>query len=208
MQEAFSNTGLKALTIPEGVATLGERSFAGCLRLKTVSLPGSLRFIDESAFDGIDEGVVFHVVQGSYAHNWVRRHRRAVCVFEARREEDPQVLDRTSKMIKDRGFTFRPTSDGALEVASVLKAHRSRSHLSIPSVVNGAAVIGIGERAFRGVSRLRTLEVPDHVKWIRTKAFRECPEMSEVGIKGGRSEERRVGEEGQSTCGVHVRVID
>ncbi len=45
-------TGLKEITIPEGVTVIGAFAFDGCSNLTTVNLPSSLHTIDQFAFEG------------------------------------------------------------------------------------------------------------------------------------------------------------
>ncbi|MBE6970280.1 MAG: leucine-rich repeat domain-containing protein [Ruminococcaceae bacterium] len=47
---AFSGTGLRTLTLPEGLAAIGELSFTLCAALETVRLPDSLCSVGEGAF--------------------------------------------------------------------------------------------------------------------------------------------------------------
>ncbi len=48
---AFSDSGLKSITIPEGITTIGFGMFAYCSRLASVTLPSSVTSIEAKAFD-------------------------------------------------------------------------------------------------------------------------------------------------------------
>lgn len=50
--DAFSGTALVSVAVPEGVVTIGERAFADCPSLKSISLPSTLNSIAPSAFSG------------------------------------------------------------------------------------------------------------------------------------------------------------
>ena len=52
--EAFANTDLVAVRIPEGCTAIGERAFAGCADLLYVWIPQSVLTVAETAFEGCD----------------------------------------------------------------------------------------------------------------------------------------------------------
>lgn len=47
---AFEYTGLREISIPDSVKSIGENTFAGCEQLKRVELPGQLKEIKENTF--------------------------------------------------------------------------------------------------------------------------------------------------------------
>ena len=49
---AFYNSGLKSVTIPEGVMEIGQGTFCFCEDLQSVTIPGSVTQIGEQAFNG------------------------------------------------------------------------------------------------------------------------------------------------------------
>ncbi len=51
-KNAFFESGVKTITIPNGVKTIGEQAFQGCARLTSINLPESLTSIGGSAFSG------------------------------------------------------------------------------------------------------------------------------------------------------------
>ena len=48
----FSNTGLKSITLPDGLEVIGKNAFSGATNLKSVTLPDSLEVIGKNAFSG------------------------------------------------------------------------------------------------------------------------------------------------------------
>ena len=70
---AFYNCkNLQEVLIEEGAEFIGEAAFVGGAALKLVSLPASLTYIWDDAFDGF--AGEFKVVQGSYAENYVKTY--------------------------------------------------------------------------------------------------------------------------------------
>ena len=49
---AFKNSGVTEVTLPEGLITIGDDAFYRCKDLKTVNIPGSVRYIEFQAFSG------------------------------------------------------------------------------------------------------------------------------------------------------------
>jgi hypothetical protein len=49
---AFANSSIISITIPEGVKSIENRCFEGCSYLKTISLPKGLQYIGAYAFNG------------------------------------------------------------------------------------------------------------------------------------------------------------
>lgn len=63
------------MTLTEGVTNIGEGAFAYCSKLETVTLPGSLTVVDDSAFYRCGTGLTFTVVKGSWAENYCRNNK-------------------------------------------------------------------------------------------------------------------------------------
>lgn len=82
----FSNCkGLKEFVVPSSITRIENGAFTGCISLEKVVIPPSVTFIQDratqgsitalGAFNACDfNKLVFYVVDGSYAHNWAKRH--------------------------------------------------------------------------------------------------------------------------------------
>ena len=71
--EAFENTGIGYVEIPEGVRSIGNRAFADCAELKYIRIPDSVISIAPDAFDGSPQ-VVFLTQEGSTAADYAQLH--------------------------------------------------------------------------------------------------------------------------------------
>lgn len=68
--EAFvGNSTIQSVVAPDGLQVIGTRAFADCAKLKCITLPDSVSYIAEDAFENTPDVVIFASV-GSYAWQW------------------------------------------------------------------------------------------------------------------------------------------
>ena len=68
--EAFvGNSTIQAVVAPDGLQVIGTRAFADCANLKCITLPDTVSYIAEDAFENTPDVVIFASV-GSYAWQW------------------------------------------------------------------------------------------------------------------------------------------
>lgn len=68
--EAFvGDNSIRSVVAPEGLIVIGTRAFADCANLKCITLPDSVSYIAEDAFENTPDVVIFASV-GSYAWRW------------------------------------------------------------------------------------------------------------------------------------------
>ena len=70
---AFEGIAVTSVVIPDGVTEIGSRAFADCPALMEVTIPTSVTFIAQDAFEGSDM-VVIVCGEGSYAAEWAAAH--------------------------------------------------------------------------------------------------------------------------------------
>ena len=52
--------------------------------------------------------------------------------------------------------------------------------LTIPATVNGYKVVRVGDAAFEGNANLTTIDLPDSIQTIGSRAFANCTSLSEI----------------------------
>lgn len=71
--EAFvGNSMIQSVVAPDGLQVIGTRAFADCANLKCITLPDSVSYIAEDAFENTPDVVIFASV-GSYAWQWAEK---------------------------------------------------------------------------------------------------------------------------------------
>lgn len=71
--EAFvGNSTIQSVVAPDGLQVIGTRAFADCANLKCITLPDSVSYIAEDAFENTPDVVIFANV-GSYAWQWAEK---------------------------------------------------------------------------------------------------------------------------------------
>lgn len=71
--EAFvGNSTIQSVVAPDGLQVIGMRAFADCANLKCITLPDSVSYIAEDAFENTPDVVIF-ASAGSYAWQWAEK---------------------------------------------------------------------------------------------------------------------------------------
>ncbi len=71
--EAFANTKLSAVVIPDGCTHIGYKAFANNMALVYVYIPNSVQYIADDAFSGSDN-INIHCAPNSAAANYASSH--------------------------------------------------------------------------------------------------------------------------------------
>ena len=176
---AFINSGLKEIKLPEGFKTIADYTFSDCRSLKTVSLPSSLESIGSNAFSAcfaleyieIPDGVL-HIGKQAFM-NCLALKSIAL-----------------PNSITDIGYA-------AFEnCREMISAHLPESITSIPGnlfcscprlqeVNIPAGVQTIGDYAFRYCEELEQINLPAGLTDIGTGAFYQCEKAESVTIPSG-----------------------
>ena len=73
-QMAFSDCALlTSVTLPSTLTSIGDCAFDGCAKLKSITIPSSVVSIGDDAFDGCDE-LVIRCSEGSYAQTYAEEN--------------------------------------------------------------------------------------------------------------------------------------
>ncbi|MBP1578853.1 MAG: leucine-rich repeat protein [Oscillospiraceae bacterium] len=142
---------IKAVTIPEGITTIGKKSFAKAADLIKVSIPSTVTIISESAFEQctslISAPLHDKIIEiGTNAFKGCSSMKTAT------------IYGSTTKI-----------NDGAFQDCT------SISSISLPN-----SVTEVGEEAFRNCSSMTTLKLSESLSEIKRGTFAQCLMLSSI----------------------------
>lgn len=126
--EAFEGIAAESITFSNSLLSIGERAFANNRYLKIVSIPESVKYIGDHAFDGSKDLVIYGLVK-SYVAEWAREHDISfassenvpdyskerskiriaeICILLSFICCDSEMIQRLRKHAKNAGRSMRP----------------------------------------------------------------------------------------------------
>lgn len=154
-EDAFSETNLEELSLPDSLKTIPECAFAGDNTLKKVRFPSKLEKIEESAFQECIKLTSVNIESveqiGNYAFS------------ECDGLESVTV-----------GNGLKKIGESAFDECENLK-----------TVILPDGLEEIGESAFYGCAGLKEIRLPDSVKKIGSSAFENCGSLEKIVIPKG-----------------------
>ncbi|MBE7051651.1 MAG: leucine-rich repeat domain-containing protein [Ruminococcaceae bacterium] len=143
---------IKSVRIEEGVTIIGERTFADCTNISTLSLPNSLTIISDYAFEecGIANLTIPNNVThiGSYAFNGCTKLQNFV------------LGDNVSSI---DSYAFYACS-------------------SLKNIVLNIKLEHVGDYAFAGCDSAEYIEIQENVNLIGSEAFISCNNLKEIKV--------------------------
>lgn len=155
--EAFSDSGLVRVVLPEGITSIGRGAFKNNLQLREISLPSSLRTIGESAFSScsqLERIVIPDRVEEIPSSAFMRCLNLKEVVFP-----------RNLRTIGD--YAFAVTGMTALELPYGLET--------------------VGTYAFYGNMGLTRVTLPNSIKRMENFAFFVCDNLTDIVMPTGMS---------------------
>ena len=209
-EQPFNKQAVTAVTIKDGITSVGESMFSMCYRLTSVSLPDSVTGIGKNAFADCNRltsitlpAALRTIGQGAFAGCTALP---AIGIPDGVTEIGADAFDNcdglTEIFIPANVVSFgneKPFTDcDALDVIQVSENnpvyHASGNCLintAEKTIIKGTAqsvipddgsVTKIGWRAFDRCSRLTEIEIPDCVTYIGQIAFRECTGLTDITL--------------------------
>jgi hypothetical protein len=151
-----SRANLTNVTIPKGLANIGDFAFYSCSNLAGVYFQGDAPSVGSSVFDGDNSATVYYLPGTT---GW-----------------GPTFAGRPTALQLDFNYT---TNNGTI---TLTKYTGSGGDVNIPDALNGLPVISIGTNAFSQVSRVTNVRIPNSVTSIEAWAFSACSNLTEVTI--------------------------
>ena len=176
------------------VTSIGAGAFYGDLSLSTISLPESLKYIGDFAFyncRSLPDILIPDSVEGVGQNLFVTMRSDFMISI-------PEHLSEAFRECKYATHVRKPGEEGDLFASCRLRfdyltdedAYRlgacilDAPTVSIPDEYRGKPVIAVGTNAFRGLSQLETVVLPDTVTRLHSCSFHDCPKLSVIEMPG------------------------
>jgi len=155
--------GLKSITIPNGVKTIGRGAFSGCTGLTSITIPSSVTSIGNAAFSSCVGMTSINVDNGNSAYASV----------------DGVLFNK----VKDTLLQCPGGKQGMYTIPSSVKtilqgAFYNCSALTSVTIQNGMTSIKSG--AFYGCFGMTSVTIPSSVRYIGEGTFDDCSRLTSV----------------------------
>ena len=177
--------GCKGSLIPTdgSVTSIGERAFAGCDDLTSITIPDSITSIGDNAFYNCN-GLIIYCEAESKPSGWNSSWNGTCPVVWNCNNNEVAADGAIYIMIDNMRYALK---DGEATVARQLST--TGGDIVIPNTItyneNNYLVTGIGSSAFSGCSGLTSITIPDSVTSIGKSAFSGCSGLTSVIIGNG-----------------------
>ena len=164
---------LSSITIPNSITTISRYSFFKCVSLASVKIPNSVTLIDEAAFDGCEKLTSITIPNSVISIG--------VSAFSG--TGLTSIVVPNSITIIDRYvFLYCPylTSITIPNSITSIKDAAFQQCTSLTSVTIPNSVTSIEERAFWGCTGLLSFTIGDGVKSIGSNSFAKCTNLTDV----------------------------
>ena len=181
---AFEDSSVIDVTLPEGLIKIGARAFANCADLETINMPSTLKIVEEEAFldcaqlkieeqEGIRYGK--DALKGTVL--WVQKEKLEK-EEQIRKKEEEQKIIEAKKREYTKGVVFTQRGNSCHVVGYEGKAR----NVVIPSIYNDLPVTEISVFAFDGNDMIESVIIPNTVTSIGDYAFRGCKRLDRIEI--------------------------
>ena len=178
-KDAFYFGSLESAAIPEGVTSVGFRSFAYCRSLKDVSFPSSLRYIGKCSFMECVSLREITVPDSVTDVDWE--------VFAYCRALEHVTLPKGLTRIAGGLFLMCPAlKDLSIPAGVTVIEGDAFSHCTaLTELILPDGLTAIGYHAFSHCSALRELVIPESVTKISFRAFEYCEFLERITLPKG-----------------------
>ena len=174
--EAFWDSYLTAITLPDGLESIGDKAFYSCSSLTAIDIPSSVTSIGEEAFrsctslkdvtlpDGLES-------IGSYAFN---------SCTSLTAIEIPSSITSIAENTFGGCTSLKDVTlpDGLESIGS----YAFRDCTSLTAIEIPSSVTSMGASAFNGCTSLEAVTLPEGLQSIGVAAFRNCSALTSIDI--------------------------
>ncbi len=162
----YNNTGIRTVTIPLSVTTIGDRAFSGCTALESITIPSSVTTIGSYAFSGCTalENITIPA---------------SVTTIGGDALTGCTALE---SIVVESG---NPTYDSRGNCNALIETATNRLIKGCNNTIIPASVSIIDNAAFQNCTRLTSVTIPDGVTTISGATFWGCTSLASITIGSG-----------------------
>ncbi len=197
-------TSLTSIKIPSGVTRIEESTFHGCTSLTSVVIPEGVVDIRNGAFSDCTslekvyygganreawENISHSGGNGSVVEGTDRLTEDKVYYYS---ENEPTVegkfwhyVDEEPTVYICNDYLVKIFEHDENTLTGLTEYGKTLSVISIPTVLDGKQITGIGNRAFENNQTMTSVVIPDTVTSIGTGAFSGCTGLTSIKIPDG-----------------------
>ncbi|MCD8090748.1 MAG: leucine-rich repeat domain-containing protein [Clostridiales bacterium] len=181
----YGCTSLTEVEIPVSVKTISDQAFRGCTAIDSIKLLYSVVSIATNSFYGHNENFTILGYTGSYAETFAEANSIPFTAIDS--DESLSDLEYASGTV-DSDISWRLMYDGTLYIEGVgampdNSSYGWQSYSSyITSAVVESGITSIGTYTFSGLTKMKTVELPQTILTIGSYAFRSCQSLESIDI--------------------------
>ena len=171
----FSGLGIKNVTLPSSVKSIEDFAFSGCGELLSIRIPSSVKTIGNSAFSGCMsvETVYVESMEDWLSMDFATGLGSNPLYASSTAGNNPRLADYDGNTLN---LSVIPEGTTVIET-SVYAGLAGLESIVIPSTVTE-----IGAYAFSGCVNLKNITIPESVRKIGEGAFLQCVSVQRVNI--------------------------
>ncbi len=175
-RNAFLDSGVTQIVMPESVTSVGDGAFDGCRQLLRVNLPSRLTEIRPSTFKGCSRLTDVVLPQGIVSIGKAAFSGCASLSALTLPANVSQIGEEAFKECKAMSRINLPES------VTLLPKLCFRNCEALTTIQLPSRLTSIGDECFRGCLNLSSIRFPSLLKNIGDEAFRSCKQLKEVDI--------------------------
>ncbi len=166
-------SSLEKISLPNDVTSIKGSAFISCYKLTQIRISKNLEKIESNAFFYCDrlEDVYYSGTEEQWNNIQIDSKgneslRNAQIHFNE--EEEPA-----------KNFEYKILSDKTIEIT---KYNGCNTTVAVPAVIDNKYVTSIGDQAFRELTDIEKISLPDSIVSIGNASFRGCKRMRQINI--------------------------
>lgn len=168
---------LQAVTLHEGIVTLGNRTFSGCKGLESICLPNTLKTLEDEVF--AYSGLVSVVLPESVTSIGKKAFCSCCSLKEAILPKNASLGWEAFRHCESLERVTLP------ETLSQIESYTFEGCFGLEEIVIPDGVRTVSKNAFRGCSSLKRVRLPRELKTLGEKAFYGCRALESIVLPRG-----------------------